>query len=137
MTTNRAHERPENRSREALILFAHGSRDPGWAAPFERVAQRVSAGDVADTSVRLAYLEFASPTLPSAVAAAVAEGASRVRVLPLFMAAGAHLRRDLPALVAEARTRAPGVQIDVLPAIGDDARLWDVVERIVLEALCG
>jgi sirohydrochlorin ferrochelatase len=28
---------------QGLILFAHGARDPRWAAPFEAVAARVRA----------------------------------------------------------------------------------------------
>ncbi|HZW73593.1 MAG TPA: cobalamin biosynthesis protein CbiX, partial [Caldimonas sp.] len=28
---------------QALVLFAHGARDPRWADPFEAVAERIRA----------------------------------------------------------------------------------------------
>ena len=52
-----------------LLLFAHGARDPRWAAPFEAVAAAVR-GARPGTPVQLAYLEFMSPTLLEAGAQA-------------------------------------------------------------------
>ncbi|MFY7857790.1 MAG: sirohydrochlorin chelatase, partial [Rubrivivax sp.] len=53
---------------DGLILFAHGARDPRWSAPFEAVAAQVRA-QRPGLSVRLAFLEFMSPSLPEAAAA--------------------------------------------------------------------
>ena len=35
--------------KQALLLFAHGARDPRWAAPFEEVARRVAAQSPGET----------------------------------------------------------------------------------------
>ena len=56
-----------------LILFAHGARDPRWAAPFEAVAAQVRA-QRPDVQVRLAFLEFMTPSLPDAGAELAALG---------------------------------------------------------------
>ena len=40
-----------------LILFAHGSRDARWAAPFEAVAQRIRQARP-QLQLQLAYLEL-------------------------------------------------------------------------------
>ena len=45
--------------KEGLVLFAHGSREPEWATPFERIAQQLSTSYL----VELAYLERMKPTL--------------------------------------------------------------------------
>ena len=66
-----------------LILFAHGSRDPAWSQPFERLAERVRHA-APDSDVRLAYLEAMKPSLPEAAEAAVAAGASSIRIVPMF-----------------------------------------------------
>ena len=50
-----------------IVLFAHGARDPRWAAPFEAVALRVRA-QRPDARVALAYLELMAPTLADAAA---------------------------------------------------------------------
>ena len=51
-----------------LVLFAHGARDPEWAEPFRNIAKRVAATR-ADLAVKLAFLEFQSPTLADAITA--------------------------------------------------------------------
>jgi sirohydrochlorin cobaltochelatase len=101
-----------------IVLFAHGSRDPDWAAPFERLAARVR-GERPDARVALAYLELMPPTLDAAVAALVADGASEIAVVPVFLAPGGHVRRDLPRAIEALRASHPAARFRVLPTIGE------------------
>jgi sirohydrochlorin cobaltochelatase len=101
-----------------LILFAHGSRDPRWAEPFESVRAALSRTEPG-LAVRLAYLEFMAPTLDDAADALVAEGCTRLDVLPLFLGTGGHLRRDLPPMVQAVMQRHPSVQARLHPAAGE------------------
>lgn len=103
---------------QVLILFAHGSRDPAWRAPFDRVAARVRALRP-DGQVVVAFLEFAAPSLPDAVADAAARGATAIRIVPMFLGLGGHLRHDMPGIVEAARARAPGVEVTVTPSLGE------------------
>ena len=103
---------------DAILLFAHGSRDPGWTAPFERLAARLRT-ERPDARVALAYLEITPPTLEDAVATLVAEGAREIAVVPVFLAPGGHVRRDLPLAVEALRARHPAARFRVLPAIGE------------------
>lgn len=113
----------------ALILFGHGSRDAQWAQPLE--ALRAALAPRYD--VELAYLEIMPPTLEEAVARLAARGARRVRVVPVFLGQGAHLKRDLPALAAAAGARHPGLEIALEPALGEQpaviAALADAIGR--------
>lgn len=104
--------------KSALILFAHGSRDPEWAAPFRKLQQRVAA-EKPDVAVELAFLEMMPPSLGETIDRLVVAGRERVTIAPLFMAQGAHLNRDLGKLVSEARTRHPDIEIGLLPALGE------------------
>jgi sirohydrochlorin cobaltochelatase len=70
-----------------------------WRAPVEAVAREVARAD-AGVLVACAYLELSEPDLPTAAARLVAEGASHIRVLPLFFGMGKHAREDLPAVAA-------------------------------------
>lgn len=112
-----------------LVLFAHGSRDPRWRAPFERLAgdlrEEADPGDV-----RLAYLEFVEPSLEEAVRTAVSEGARAIRILPLFLASGVHVREDLPAEVARLRRAHPGVEIELAAPLGEDPWIRDAARGI-------
>jgi sirohydrochlorin cobaltochelatase len=101
--------------KQALVLFAHGSRDAQWAQPFEALRAQLTPR----FDVELAYLELMAPTLEQAVARLAARGAQSVRVVPVFLGQGAHLKRDLPALAAAAGARHPGLQISLEPALGE------------------
>ena len=90
--------------KQALIVFAHGARDPRWAAPFERLRE-ISQAALPETSVRLAFLELMSPRLPEALAGLVQEGCGKVSLVPVFFGQGGHVLRDLPLLVDELRAR--------------------------------
>jgi len=105
-----------------LILFAHGSRDSRWAEPFEAIRQAVLAR-APDLPVRLAFLELMSPDLAAAADALVAEGCTRIDVLPLFLGTGGHLRRDLPPLVEAIRERHPQVSATLHGAVGETPAL--------------
>ncbi len=112
-----------------LVLFAHGSRDPRWRAPFERLAADLrEEGDPG--RVRLAYLEFVEPSLEEAVRAAVSGGARAIRVLPLFLASGAHVREDLPVEAARLRRAHPDVEIELAAPLGEDPRIWDAIREV-------
>lgn len=108
------------------MLFAHGSRDPEWARPFRAIESRVAAAN-GDAAVALAFLELMQPSLPEAIDRLVAEGCGRITVAPLFMAQGAHLKRDLAQLMDEARARHAGVELIALPAAGEADAIVDAI----------
>ncbi len=113
-----------------LLLFAHGARDPRWALPFEDVARRIVAHEPG-LPVQLAFLEFMSPGIAAAGEALVAQGCDRVEVVPLFLGAGGHVRKDLPLLLDGLRSAHPGVQWQLRPAIGE---VDSVVEAMAVAA---
>lgn len=122
-------------SRSAIVLFAHGARDPEWAAPFRRIVARLQSADPG-LRVELAFLELMQPALAEAVARIAAEGFGRLTLVPLFLAQGGHLKQDLPRLLDDIRDRHPGVRIDVTQAIGDSESLtaaiadWALAEHL-------
>jgi sirohydrochlorin cobaltochelatase len=114
-----------------IVLFAHGARDPQWARPFEEVRDRVRASRP-EYPIALAYLEIMAPTLEEAIAALAAEGASSVTVFPLFMAQGAHLRQDLPRILAAIRESYPHLPISLESALGEAPPVLDAIAAWVL-----
>ena len=102
----------------AIVLFAHGARDPEWAAPFRRLQSRLRE-TAPGRAVELAFLEFMSPALPDALDTLANAGHHSILLVPLFMAPGGHLKRDVPQLLDAARQRHPGLVIDVAPTVGE------------------
>ena len=117
--------------KRGLLLFAHGARDPRWALPFEDVARRVRAADP-DVPVALSFLEFMSPGLVEAGASLAALGCERVELLPLFLGAGGHVRKDLPVLLEQLRQAHPDVQWLLRPTIGEDYAVVEAMARCAL-----
>lgn len=115
-----------------VIVFAHGSRDPMWRLPVESVARQIERSDPA-AQVSCAYLELCEPDMATAARQMVAQGVSRVRVLPLFFGMGKHAREDLPVLMAELAQAHPEVRFEQLPAAGEDPRLTALLATIALE----
>src|SRR5690242_8548696 len=105
-------------SDEGLLLFAHGARDPRWAAPFEAVVTRIRSARP-DIPVILAFLEHAAPTLREALVELRSNGVRKVRIVPLFFGRGGHLREDFPRVLADAAHGMPDVSIDVAIAAGE------------------
>ena len=117
---------PLSPSSLAYVLVAHGSRDPRSQAALDGLLAAVRALVPVPSSsemappVRAATLEFAPRPLPEAIAAiARTTGVRCLRVVPLFLQAGAHACEDVPAAVDAARELLGGaVAIEILPPIG-------------------
>jgi sirohydrochlorin cobaltochelatase len=118
---------------QGLILFAHGARDPRWALPFEQVATRVRALRPG-LAVTLAYLELMSPGLQDAGRALAEAGCRVVTVVPLFLGAGGHVRKDLPALLELLRQAHPLVRWRLEPAAGESDRLIEALALLAAES---
>jgi len=120
----------------AIILFAHGARDPRWAEPFLRVADRVRLA-APDVALEVAYLEHLEPNLAEAARRLTQRGAKAIRVVPLFIGRGGHLRIEVPRLVAEVVAALPGVAIDLALPAGDDDAVIDALASFCVRAARG
>ncbi len=125
-------EQPLARSR--TILLVHGSKDSRWGDTFRRLATEVR-GQVGGDTVRLAYLEFEPPTLEETANEAARDGIPRLRILPLFMAAGAHLEKDILLQVQSVQRKFPQLEVVLLPPIGKHPRLLALLKELVLESI--
>jgi sirohydrochlorin cobaltochelatase len=114
--------------RQGLILFAHGARDARWAAPFEAVAEQLRAMRPAWQVVN-AYLEFMPPTLLEAGETLARAGCTRITVLPMFLGAGGHVRKDLPLLMHALQAAWPQQEFQLLDAIGEQPSVLRAMAR--------
>ncbi len=117
--------------RTALILLAHGARDPQWAEPLQRVCAAVRDQDP-EMRVEPAFLEFMQPDLRACAESLVAEHFERVLVMPMFMASGGHLKRDVPLLLEELRNSHPRTEFAVAAAIGEAESVVQAMARHAL-----
>jgi sirohydrochlorin cobaltochelatase len=114
-----------------LLLFCHGARDPNWALPFEAVAAAARQHEP-QVPVALAFLEFMTPDLVVAGQQLVSQGCQQVDVVPLFLGAGGHVRKDLPLLMQTLREQHPHTSFRLHPAVGEHPDLVAAMARIAL-----
>jgi len=95
----------------ALVVFAHGSKVEAANEAVREVASRVRTRSGYVTEA--AFLEIAEPDLASAVESLASRGATRIVVLPYFLAPGRHAERDLPRLIENIRARLRDIHSNV------------------------
>lgn len=102
-----------------LLIAAHGSRVDDSNREVAALARSVSdrLGTRFD-AVLHGFLELAEPSISAALDAAAERGATRVAVLPYFLAAGRHVKDDIPDIVSRKRRQWPDMRIEVLDYVG-------------------
>ena len=120
--------------KQALILFAHGARDPRWAAPFQRLQELVQA-QLPQLDVELAFLELMEPRLPGAVEKLASAGCRHVTVIPVFLGQGGHVLRDLPVILQELKQTHPELTLTLVNAVGEDPHVLQAMARYCVESV--
>ncbi|MBF0219630.1 MAG: CbiX/SirB N-terminal domain-containing protein [Gammaproteobacteria bacterium] len=115
----------------ATLLVAHGSRREASNEEVRQMAVQLASYLPLDEVVAVAFLEMGEPNIPATIAAAVAKGATQLTVIPYFLAAGAHVVKDIPAILATASDQFPKVTIKLVPHIGAAA----LMPQLIADAL--
>lgn len=113
-----------------LVAVAHGSRDPRSAATVAALLDRVRAARPG-TPARLAFLDLNAPSVGQVLDSVAATGETDAVVVPLLLGSAFHARVDLPALLAGAAARNPGLRLTQAEVFGADPRLIDVLHARV------
>lgn len=122
--------------KNALILFAHGARNPQWAAPFERLQQLIQA-QRPELHVSLAFLELMQPSLPDVVQQLAQDNCAQITVVPVFFGQGGHLLRDLPEMVEALSSTYPDITLNVAAAVGEDADVLNAIAAYCIATVNG
>jgi sirohydrochlorin cobaltochelatase len=116
--------------KEAIILFAHGSRERAWARPLEQLA--ASLAKKFRGSVRLAFLEQMQPSLEQAIARLAEERMRSVRVVPVFLGPGGHVKDDLPKILDAARKQHPDMELSLDAPIGEQPAVIEAIAAALI-----
>ncbi|MFB7510332.1 sirohydrochlorin chelatase [Streptomyces broussonetiae] len=109
----------------ALVLVAHGSRDPHALTTVTTLMERVRELRPG-LPVRLGHIELNEPLLPDTLAAL---GDTPAVLVPLLLGRGHHVKHDIPGVAAGAPVRAR-----VAPPLGPHPLLAEALYDRLLEA---
>jgi sirohydrochlorin ferrochelatase len=115
----------------ALLLIAHGSRNADANTDLHHVAEAMRG---TYPTVEAAFLELAEPTIDDAAARCVAAGVRRVVLLPYFLSAGVHVRRDLTDARDRLARRFPEARFTLAEPLGRHPLLLQIVADRAREA---
>jgi sirohydrochlorin ferrochelatase len=114
-------------------LIAHGSRHQEANADLLHVASALAQRGPA--IVETSFLELAEPGIEYGAARCVERGARLVVMLPYFLSAGLHVRRDLKLARDRLAERFPAVDFRLAEPLGRHPLLLEVVADRFREAL--
>ena len=118
---------------KGILLYGHGARNQEWARPFHSIRNAIKARDPR-ALVEPGFLELMRPTFDEGVACLVEQGATEIVVIPIFMAAGSHVKKDLPQLAANAMDRHAGLVIELAAPVGEAESVLAAMADYALKA---
>src|SRR5947209_7267657 len=110
----------------ALLLIAHGSRQPEANADLSRLADELRRTE-RYAGVEPSFLELAEPGIEAGGAKCVELRVGRVVMVPYFLSAGVHVRRDLAAARDRLAARFPHVEFRLAEPLGPHPLLTEIV----------
>lgn len=117
----------------ALLLIAHGSRQSDANADLHHVAE-VLRGEGWATVVA-SFLELAEPSIEEGGRRCVAAGSTTVVMVPYFLSAGVHVKRDLSEARDALSGEFPEVNFILAEPMGRHPLLVSIVAERAAEAL--
>jgi sirohydrochlorin ferrochelatase len=119
----------------ALILLSNSNPEGDWSVPFEDLCLRAQR-DFGANAVRIAYLQSECSSLAEVVEDLLSRRIHQIRILPLFLSPDPLVGDDIAERIHELEHKYAALEIELLPAIGQDARLqrllWQVVRENIL-----
>lgn len=109
----------------ALVVVAHGSRDPRALSTVHTLLDRVRELRPG-LPVHLGHIELNAPLLPDTLAAL---NTAEAILVPLLLSRGYHVKRDIPEMAAES-----GVRAKVATALGPHPLLVEALYDRLMEA---
>jgi sirohydrochlorin ferrochelatase len=118
-------------ARLAVVLVAHGSRDPRAARATEALARAVAALHP-EWAVRASYLDHSVPRPRQVLASFAAAGHQRAVMVPLLLTSAYHGRVDVPGEITAARAAGVRMEVELADVLGP---VDGVVPALLLDAL--
>jgi sirohydrochlorin ferrochelatase len=119
--------------RTALLLIAHGSRKEEANADLHDMVEQLRCRNLY-ACIEASFLEFVEPSIDRGGERCVAFGAERVILLPYFLSAGVHVKRDLVEACRRLTMRYPDVEFHLANPLGRHPLLVQTVLERAREA---
>jgi precorrin-8X/cobalt-precorrin-8 methylmutase len=122
----------------ALILIGHGSKLPYNRENLEKLAE-ILRKKSRFKLVEISFMVRNRPTIPEAIANIAKQGATKIVLIPAFLAHGVHTEQEIPEMIGlkgkEPVLKTQGIEIVYGEPLGADERIAEIIEEKALLAL--
>ena len=105
---------------EALIIVAHGSKIKTSNDEIKNIVEKIKANlENNELLVLYAFLELTEPSIFISMNKAITSGCKVIKIFPYFLAAGKHVKEDIPIEIKKFKKQYPDIKFELLPHIGE------------------
>ena len=111
---------------EGILILAHGSKRTETERILDSLTVKVTKKTVKQL-VASAYLQFSEQNLERGIQRLADQGATVIKIMPMFLFDGVHVTEDIPNELEQIRKKYPHIQLTLTGHIGDDDRIADII----------
>ncbi|MFS0781179.1 sirohydrochlorin chelatase [Bacillus sp. 1P06AnD] len=118
---------------ESILFIGHGTRSKEGAREAKEFIQKLME-EITDPIKEYAFLELAEPTIEQGFKACIAQGATSIYVVPLFLLAAGHIKEDIPFRLTALMKKHPGTQVFMANPFGVQESILDSIAEEIARA---
>ncbi len=117
---------------EAIIILAHGSRNVQAAEEFLRLANLVQER-LPSYRIEPVFFQFSENNLHQGLKKLTISGYKKVKIVPVFLFEGVHIKEDIPKVISEEKRNFPDLEISLSGTLWPDKRITDIIADRIKE----
>jgi sirohydrochlorin ferrochelatase len=118
---------------KAILYIGHGTRSKKGAVEIRAFIERVKAR--IDVPIQeLSFLELTEPLIEEGFELCVEQGATEIEVVPLFLLAAGHIKRDIPEALAPLLAQYPTIPVKIKNPFGVQEVILDAVAELIRDS---
>ena len=115
---------------KAILYVGHGTRSKKGAVEIRAFIERVKAR--IDVPIQeLSFLELTEPLIEEGFDRCVEQGATEIDVVPLFLLAAGHIKRDIPEALSPLMAKYPTIPVKIKNPFGVQEVILDAVAELI------
>ncbi len=119
---------------KGIALLAHGSRDDRWKKPFILLENKLRKS-MRQVITKVAYLQDSEPDIWAVVDDMAQAGVDQIVIAPMFLAVGAHSRKDFPIIAKELKEKYSDISFEWTEVIGEWEETLDALGKVISDKL--
>jgi sirohydrochlorin ferrochelatase len=118
---------------KAILYIGHGTRSKKGAVEIRAFIDKVKAR--IDVRIQeLSFLELTEPLIEEGFEKCVEQGATEIDVVPLFLLAAGHVKRDIPEALSSLIAKYPTIPVKIKNPFGVQEVILDAVAELIKDS---